>query len=98
MGHPYPLNTRVEAQYRKVTPFAPVIYTRKKRTQRDDQRGDLTIAIGTRFQVGVGGNGANLRRPAKLLDKGIDADMINRVYGAEKSLVADARSVLQAIT
>ncbi len=59
---------------------------------------DLTIAIGTRFQVGVGGSGAKLRPAGKLLHIDIDADMINRVHPADLSLIGDARSLLQAIT
>jgi len=59
---------------------------------------DLTIAVGTRFQVGVAGAAAQLAPPGRLLHIDIDDDMIGRVHPADLSLNADADDALQAIT
>ncbi|MFT7221995.1 MAG: acetolactate synthase-1/2/3 large subunit, partial [Candidatus Azotimanducaceae bacterium] len=55
---------------------------------------DLTIAIGTRFQVGVGGTGAALRPAGKLLHIDIDPSVINRVHRADVALVGDVNNLL----
>lgn len=59
---------------------------------------DLTIAIGTRFQVGVGGASAKLRPPGKLLHLDIDPAVINRVHHADVSLVGDAGELINSLT
>jgi acetolactate synthase-1/2/3 large subunit len=58
---------------------------------------DLTIAIGTRFQVGVGGAGAQLTPPGNLLHIDIDASVIDRVHKSDVALVGDAVTVLPMI-
>ena len=59
---------------------------------------DLTIAIGTRFQVGVGGAAASLTPPGKLLHIDIDPDVIGLVHPADLSLIADAHEALDALS
>ncbi len=59
---------------------------------------DLTIAIGTRFQVGVGGANASLRPPGKLLHIDIDAAVLNRTHRADLAVQGDAKSLLVAIS
>ena len=51
---------------------------------------DLTIAIGTRFQAGVGGANAALTPPGKLIHIDIDASVIGRVHQTDVSIVGDA--------
>jgi acetolactate synthase I/II/III large subunit len=59
---------------------------------------DVTLAIGTRFAVGVDGQGARLKPPGELLQIDVDPAMIGRTHGAELGLAADARLALEAIT
>ena len=58
---------------------------------------DLTIAIGTRFQAGVGGANAALTPPGKLLHIDIDAAVIGRVHKTDVAIVADANDALMGI-
>ncbi|MBT4162585.1 MAG: hypothetical protein HOC70_10825 [Gammaproteobacteria bacterium] len=58
---------------------------------------ELTIAIGTRFQVGVSGSGALLQPPGKLLHIDIDPSVVDLVHRSDASVIGDARSVLQSI-
>lgn len=58
---------------------------------------ELTIAIGTRFQVGVGGAGASLKPPGKLLHLDIDPGTLNRTHEADIAIQGDAKEFLQAI-
>lgn len=58
---------------------------------------DLTIAIGTRFQVGVGGVGAALRPAGKLLHIDIDPAVISRVHPADVAIVGDVKEILPAL-
>ena len=58
---------------------------------------DLTIAIGTRFQVGVGGSANHLSPPGKLLHIDIDPGIVNRVHRADLSVTGDAGTILQHI-
>lgn len=58
---------------------------------------DLTLAIGTRFQVGVGGTGAALTPPGKLVHLDIDASVINRVHRAHAFLLGDAAALIKAL-
>ncbi len=61
------------------------------------QQADLTIAIGTKFAVGVGGQGARFRPPGELLQIDIDPAMVGRTHPADISLVADAKLAIEAI-
>ena len=65
--------------------------------QQDVSDADLTIAVGTRFQVGGGGAAAHLKPPGKLLHIDIDASVINLVHRADTMLVGDAQEVLTAL-
>ena len=58
---------------------------------------ELTIAIGTRFQVGVNGAGAKLKPPGKLLHLDIDPASLNLTYTADLAIQGDARQLLEAI-
>lgn len=58
---------------------------------------DVTLAIGTRFAVGVDGQGARFRPPGDLLQIDIDANMIGRTHPAALGLAADARLALDAL-
>jgi acetolactate synthase-1/2/3 large subunit len=58
---------------------------------------DLTIAVGTRFAVGVDGQGQRLRPPGELLQIDIDPNMIGRTHTAAIGMVADARLALEAL-
>ncbi|MCH7741659.1 MAG: thiamine pyrophosphate-binding protein [Proteobacteria bacterium] len=58
---------------------------------------ELSIAIGTRFQVGVNGSGANLKPPGKLLHLDIDPASLNLTYAADLAIEGDARQLLEAI-
>ncbi len=58
---------------------------------------DLTIAVGTRFQIGVGGVGAGLTPPGKLLHIDIDPSVIDLVHPSAAGVIGDAKAVLDAI-
>jgi acetolactate synthase-1/2/3 large subunit len=58
---------------------------------------DLTIAVGTRFAVGVDGQGQRFRPPGELLQIDIDPNMIGRTHTAAIGMVADARLALEAL-
>ena len=58
---------------------------------------DLTIAIGTKFAVGVDGQGAKFKPPGELLQIDIDPTVIGRTHRADVSMVADARLAIEAI-
>ena len=58
---------------------------------------DLTLAIGTRFAVGVDGQGARFTPPGQLVQIDIDPNMIGRTHHAHVGMVADARQALDAI-
>lgn len=57
---------------------------------------DLTLAIGTKFAVGVEGGGARQTPPGELLQIDIDPAIIGRTHRAT-GLVADARLALQGL-
>ncbi len=69
-----------------------------RRLHEDLQDCDLTIAIGTRFQVGVAGNNANLKPPGALLHIDIDASVLNRIHQADLTLQGDAKDILESIS
>ena len=58
---------------------------------------DLTLAIGTKFAVGVDGQFAAQTPPGKLVHIDIDGSMVGRTHHAHVGLVADARLALLAI-
>ena len=58
---------------------------------------DLTLAIGTKFAVGVDGQFAAQTPPGKLVHIDIDSNMIGRTHHAHVGLVADARMALLGI-
>ena len=58
---------------------------------------DVTLAIGTKFAVGVGGQFAAQTPPGDLIHIDIDGNMIGRTHTAQLGLIADAKSALQGI-
>ncbi len=58
---------------------------------------DLTLAIGTKFAVGVDGQFAAQTPPGKLVQIDIDGNMVGRTHHAHVGLVADARLALLGI-
>ncbi|MCZ6644244.1 MAG: thiamine pyrophosphate-binding protein [Gammaproteobacteria bacterium] len=58
---------------------------------------DVTLAIGTKFAVGVDGQGARFKPPGDLLQIDIDPNMIGRTHHAAFGVVADARLALEAL-
>ncbi len=61
------------------------------------QDADLTLAIGTRFAVGVDGQGARFKPPGDLLQIDVDAAMIGRTHRADLAVAGDARLALDAL-
>ena len=61
------------------------------------QGADLTIAVGTKFAVGVDGQFHAQRPPGEMIQIDIDANMIGRTHPADVGILADARSALTAI-
>ncbi|MDZ7670010.1 MAG: thiamine pyrophosphate-binding protein [Gammaproteobacteria bacterium] len=61
------------------------------------QEADLTLAVGTRFAVGVDGQASRFKPPGRLLQIDIDPAMIGRTHSADLGLAADARLALEAI-
>lgn len=58
---------------------------------------DLTLAIGTRFAVGVDGQGARFTPPGELVQIDVDPSVIGRTHHAALGVVADARVALEGI-
>jgi len=58
---------------------------------------ELTIAIGTRFQVGGDGRNRELTPPGRLLHIDVDPATIDRVHRADAAVVGDARATLRAL-
>ena len=58
---------------------------------------DLTLAIGTKFAVGVDGQFAAQTPPGELVHIDIDGNMIGRTHTADLGLVADAKQALVGI-
>lgn len=61
------------------------------------QGADLTLAIGTKFAVGVDGQFQAQTPPGDMIQIDIDGNMIGRTHTAELGIQADAKSALQAI-
>ncbi len=68
-----------------------------RRIQEAIADADVTLAIGTRFQVGVAGAGAALKPPGHLLHLDTDPSVINRVHKSAASLIGDVRDLLPLI-
>ncbi|MEQ8990585.1 MAG: thiamine pyrophosphate-dependent enzyme, partial [Pseudomonadales bacterium] len=58
---------------------------------------DVTLAIGTRFAVGVDGQGARFTPPGALIQIDVDPAMIGRTHPADLGVVGDARLALEGI-
>ena len=58
---------------------------------------DLTLAIGTKFAVGVGGQFAEQTPPGELVHIDIDGNMIGRTHTAHLGLIADAKQALAGV-
>ncbi|MEC8437443.1 MAG: thiamine pyrophosphate-binding protein [Pseudomonadota bacterium] len=58
---------------------------------------DLTLAIGTKFAVGVDGQFAAQTPPGELVHIDIDSNIVGRTHRAHIGLVADAKLALQGI-
>jgi acetolactate synthase-1/2/3 large subunit len=58
---------------------------------------DLTIAIGTKYAIGVEGGGQAFKPPGKHLQIDIDPNMVGRTHRADLGVVADARAALQTL-
>jgi len=58
---------------------------------------EVTLAIGTKFAVGVEAQGARFKPPGDLLQIDIDPNMIGRTHRADIGVVADARLALEAL-
>ena len=58
---------------------------------------DLTLAIGTKFAVGVDGQFAVQTPPGELVHIDIDGNMIGRTHTADLGIVADAKQALAGI-
>lgn len=58
---------------------------------------DLTIAVGTKFAVGVRGGGIDFKPPGRLLHIDIDPAMVGRTHPADLGVVADAGLALAAL-
>ena len=58
---------------------------------------DLSLAFGTRFAVGVDGQGARLRPPGDLVQVDIDPNMVGRAHPVALGVVGDARAALMGI-
>jgi acetolactate synthase-1/2/3 large subunit len=59
---------------------------------------DVTLAIGTKFAVGVGGQFAAQTPPGDLIHIDIDGNMIGRTHTAQLGLIADAKAALLGIS
>ncbi len=57
---------------------------------------DLTLAIGTKFAVGVDGNGARFTPPGELVQVDVDPNMVGRTHHAHLGIIADAGAALEA--
>ncbi|MGD8829082.1 MAG: thiamine pyrophosphate-binding protein [Pseudomonadales bacterium] len=58
---------------------------------------DLTLAIGTKFAVGVDGGGARFTPPGSLIHIDIDPTVIGRTHHADLGIAADAGATLEAL-
>ena len=61
------------------------------------QEADVTIAVGTRFAVGVDGQFQSQTPPGDLIQIDIDGPMIGRTHHAQYPIAADARAALEAL-
>ncbi|MBV1906415.1 MAG: hypothetical protein KUG75_10085 [Pseudomonadales bacterium] len=61
------------------------------------QAADLTIAVGTKFAVGVDGQFQAQTPPGEMIQIDIDGNMIGRTHKVHVAVQADAKAALQAI-
>jgi acetolactate synthase-1/2/3 large subunit len=61
------------------------------------QGADLTLAIGTKFAVGVDGQFHAQTPPGKMIQIDIDGNMIGRTHKADLGILADAKAALTAV-
>ncbi len=61
------------------------------------QGADLTLAIGTKFAVGVDGQFHVQTPPGKMIQIDIDGNMIGRTHKADLGILADAKATLAAL-
>ncbi len=58
---------------------------------------DLTLAVGTKFAVGVDGGSARFTPPGELIQVDIDPNMVGRTHHAHLGIVADAGATLEGL-
>jgi acetolactate synthase-1/2/3 large subunit len=58
---------------------------------------DLTIAVGTKYAIGVEGGSSRFKPPGKHLQIDIDPNMVGRTHRADLGVVADARLALASL-
>ena len=58
---------------------------------------EVTIAVGTRFQVGVDGRARDVVPPGRLVHLDADPRTIDRVHRADAAVIGDARATLRAL-
>jgi acetolactate synthase-1/2/3 large subunit len=58
---------------------------------------DLTLAVGTKFAVGVDGGGARFTPPGELIQVDVDPSMVGRTHHAHLGIVADAGLTLDGL-
>lgn len=68
-----------------------------RKIHADLAEAELTIAIGTRFQVGVGGMGAKMTPPGKLLHINLDARALNLVHQSDIAINGDATQTIESL-
>ena len=61
------------------------------------QQADVTLAVGTRFQVGVGGKATCKAPPGQLIHINIDPQALNRFHKAAVALQGDSQQALQGL-
>lgn len=58
---------------------------------------DVTLAIGTKFAVGVDGGSARFTPPGELIQVDVDPNMVGRTHHAHLGIVADAGATLNGL-
>lgn len=58
---------------------------------------DVTLALGTKFAVGVDGGGARFTPPGELIQVDVDPKMVGRTHRADLGIVADAGAALDGL-
>lgn len=68
-----------------------------QQVQKTLQQADVTLAVGTRFQVGLPGRSARNALPGKLIHINIDPRALNRLHTATVAIQGDAQMALQGL-